>query len=114
MCNSYKRTYVCGHQQGSKWFQPADPKDCPDVRRANRRHATTGALLRCTPKHTTHTVMVAGTCGKNECWVKHNLLPVGWKCCRCRFKNGRDVARCAGGNCGTRHAACRGCTQKSS
>lgn len=45
MCKVYKNTYQCGHQLGHKWYDPADPKDCSDARRANRKHERTRKLL---------------------------------------------------------------------
>lgn len=47
MCIKYARRGLCGHQIGQAGWTPEDPEDCRDARLANRRHAITGRLLRC-------------------------------------------------------------------
>ncbi|KAI1406394.1 hypothetical protein F4819DRAFT_156904 [Hypoxylon fuscum] len=95
MCWKTLRKGLCGHKVGNNSWGPENPEDCREARLANRRHARTGKLLRCSPPGST-TVVQDDTivCGEDECYITYVLIGRGWTCHRCGFANEPGVDQC--------------------
>ncbi|KAI0423525.1 hypothetical protein F5Y09DRAFT_226226 [Xylaria sp. FL1042] len=106
MCRAWKYVYRCGHQRGNKWYEPEDPRDCPDAVRANRRDRRSQALLRCQPLSTA-SVSAEGVCHRSKCYAAVYLIPFGWWCHQCGHMNRAGAATCANRRAGFNQRPCR-------